>query len=91
MGTYVLWAFLALVVILAAVNLKRIRAGLIQARMFLREVRVEMQKVTWPTRNDLIGSTVVVMAAIVALTVAITLWDFVLSWVVRFVLSGGGA
>jgi preprotein translocase subunit SecE len=30
---------------------------------FLREVRVEMKKVTWPQRKEVIGSTAVVILA----------------------------
>jgi len=30
---------------------------------FLREVRVELKKVTWPARNEIIGSTAVVIVA----------------------------
>ena len=30
---------------------------------FLREVRVELKKVTWPSRNEIIGSTAVVIVA----------------------------
>jgi preprotein translocase subunit SecE len=30
---------------------------------FLREVRVELKKVTWPGRNEIIGSTAVVIIA----------------------------
>jgi len=30
---------------------------------FLREVRVELKKVTWPSRNEIIGSTAVVILA----------------------------
>ena len=36
--------------------------GLIgKALQFLREVRVELKKVTWPSRKQAIGSTVVVL------------------------------
>ena len=56
-----------------------------------REVRVEMQKVTWPTRNDVIGSTIVVLVAVIALTLIITAWDKVLSLVLRIVFQGKGA
>ena len=31
---------------------------------FLREVRIELKKVTWPTRKQTIGSTVVVMVLV---------------------------
>ncbi len=30
---------------------------------FLKEVRVEFKKVTWPQRNEIIGSTAVVIVA----------------------------
>jgi len=30
---------------------------------FIKEVRVEFKKVTWPQRNEIIGSTAVVIAA----------------------------
>lgn len=30
---------------------------------FLKEVRVELKKVTWPGRNEIIGSTAVVIVA----------------------------
>ena len=32
---------------------------------FLREVRLEMKKVTWPTRAEVLSTTVVVMIAVV--------------------------
>ena len=31
---------------------------------FLRDVRIEMGKVTWPTRKDLVQSTIVVLVAV---------------------------
>ena len=38
------------------------RGGPIQ---FLRDVVLEMKKVTWPTRNEVVSTTVVVMIAVV--------------------------
>ena len=38
---------------------------------FMRDVRVEMSKVTWPTRQDLVQSTIVVLVA-VAIAAAFT-------------------
>ena len=32
---------------------------------FLRDVRLEMKKVTWPTRSEVVSTTVVVMVAVV--------------------------
>jgi preprotein translocase subunit SecE len=35
---------------------------------FLREVRTELRKVAWPSRQELVGYTAVVMVAVVVLT-----------------------
>jgi preprotein translocase subunit SecE len=37
-------------------------------RQFLHEVRIELGKVTWPTRKDLIQSTIVVLVAVAIAT-----------------------
>lgn len=55
---------------------------------FLRDVRVEMGKVTWPTRKDLAQSTLVVLVAVAIATVYTGVLDFIfekaLSVVVNF-------
>jgi preprotein translocase subunit SecE len=84
-------SILVLVALLVAANWRKLQARWLETRKFLREVRVEMQKVTWPTRNDAIGSTIVVMTAVIVLGLIITAWDQVLSWVLHFVLQGKGA
>ena len=48
-----------------------------QLNMFLREVYVELSRVVWPTRNEVIGSLLVVLALIVAFSVYIGSVDFV--------------
>ena len=50
---------------------------------FLRDVRLELSKVTWPTRNELLMSTVVVLVA-VAIAGAYT---GALDWVFEHVLQ----
>jgi preprotein translocase subunit SecE len=53
---------------------------------FLRDVRVELSKVTWPTRAELIQSTIVVLV-FVAIAAAYTgALDFVFQRVVNFIL-----
>jgi preprotein translocase subunit SecE len=37
-------------------------------RQFLKEVRLELKKVIWPTRKELVGYTIVVLVAVVVLT-----------------------
>jgi preprotein translocase subunit SecE len=57
-------------------------------RTFYREVRVEMSKVTWPPRKELITSTGVVIVAVVIAGVYIGVWDFIWNLIVRAVKLG---
>ena len=54
---------------------------------FLRDVRIEMGKVTWPTRKDLVQSTIVVLVAVAIATAYTGVLDFVFSKAVDLVLS----
>ena len=53
---------------------------------FFKDVKVEMTKVSWPTRNELAGSTSVVIIAVILLAILIGLWDFVLSSLVNVLI-----
>jgi preprotein translocase subunit SecE len=53
---------------------------------FIAEVKSEMKKVAWPNRQELLGSTAVVLASTFALAVFIGVVDFVLSKVVNILL-----
>jgi preprotein translocase subunit SecE len=44
-------------------------------KKFLKEVRLELTKVTWPTANELRGSTAVVIVTVLIFTVFIYLVD----------------
>lgn len=44
---------------------------------FLREVRQELRKVTWPTRTELVQSTLMVLVILLALTGIIYIMDLV--------------
>jgi len=48
---------------------------------FFSEVRGEFGRVTWPTRDDLVNSTTVVILFSVAFGVFIGIFDLVLSYV----------
>jgi preprotein translocase subunit SecE len=54
---------------------------------FLREVRVELKKVTWPSRKQTIGSTVVVIILVMIISLFLGLVDFGLSNLIRVVLQ----
>ena len=53
---------------------------------FFSEVRTEMQKVTWPTREELIGSTAVVLVTMALLSTFIGVADFILSYILAIVM-----
>lgn len=50
-----------------------------RAVAFLRDVRAELAKVNWPSRDELVGSTTVVIVISVVFAVFIGLVDFLLS------------
>jgi len=54
---------------------------------FLREVRVELKKVTWPSRKQTAGSTVVVIILVFILGAFLGLVDISLSKLVQLVLA----
>jgi preprotein translocase subunit SecE len=59
-----------------------------QAAQFFREVKVELQKVTFPTRQETVGSTVVVLVLTVIMSVYLGLSDWILAQIVQFLLKG---
>ena len=53
---------------------------------FIKESRAELQKVTWPTRQELFMNTVVVLIAVVLVAVSIWIADTVFSILIRTIL-----
>ncbi|MEW6517431.1 MAG: preprotein translocase subunit SecE [candidate division FCPU426 bacterium] len=53
---------------------------------FLRESVAELKRVTWPTRKEILGSTLVVVVVVGILMVFIALFDFVLALLVRMLV-----
>ena len=53
---------------------------------FLREVREELLHVSWPTREELVGSAVVVFVGVALLASYISVCDFLLSKAARVLL-----
>jgi preprotein translocase subunit SecE len=56
---------------------------------FIKQVRAEAKKVTWPTRQETMTSTVAVFIMVVIASIFLFLADQLLSYVVRFVLGLG--
>jgi preprotein translocase subunit SecE len=57
-------------------------------RTFFREVKIEMSKVTWPPRRELLQATGVVIIAVVISAVYIGVFDFIWNVIVRAVGLG---
>ena len=54
---------------------------------FVNDVKLEMSKVSWSTKDELIGSTIVVLVSLAILTVFIGICDIVLSRIVNIIMS----
>jgi len=53
---------------------------------FLREVRTELKKVTWPSRKDTLSGTVVVLVAVIIIAIFLGIVDSGLSSLVKQLL-----
>jgi len=54
---------------------------------FLQEVRQEVGKVSWPTRQETLISTVMVLVMVLVASIFFLVADQIISWVVQFILS----
>lgn len=54
---------------------------------FLQQVRQEVNKVTWPGRNEVLISTAMVIVLVILASLFFLLSDQVMSWLVSLLLS----
>ena len=71
----------------AATPGNRVAGWVEQSRSFLRGVREELRKVTWPTREELIKATRMIVVLSIVLGITIGLMD----WVLQLILVEGVA
>jgi preprotein translocase subunit SecE len=57
---------------------------------FVREVRQELAKVTWPTRRELAVTTVSVFVMAIVMALFFFLVDQIIAWIVQVILGFGG-
>ena len=55
-------------------------------KQFLREVKIELKKVTWPSRKDTIYATIIVLICVLIFGFFLGMADLGLSRLVRLVL-----
>ena len=56
-------------------------------KQFFQEFRVEMKKVSWPTRKEVVASTGVVLVVVVIISSYLGLADLVFNRLLKFLLS----
>jgi len=54
---------------------------------FLREVKIELKKVTWPSRKQALGSTAVVIVLVILISLFLGVVDVTLSSLIRLVVK----
>ena len=54
---------------------------------FFKDIKLEMMKVSWPTKDELIGSTIVVLASLAVLSLFIGACDIILSKIVNMIMT----
>ena len=59
-----------------------------KAKDFLGEVKVEVKKVTWPSRKDAMGGTMVVVVVVIIMSIFLGIVDTLLSKIVEALISG---
>ena len=58
-----------------------------QTREFLSESRFELRKVVWPTRQEAMRMTWVVMLVVVVMSLMLAGFDVVIQWLIRLLLG----
>ena len=54
---------------------------------FFNDIKLEMSKVSWPTKDELIGSTIIVIVSLAILSAFIGICDIVLSKIVNIIMT----
>jgi len=68
-----------------------IKGKIESAKQFLREVKTELKKVTWPSRKDTLSGTVVVLVAVFVIALFLGLVDSLLSTLIKGLLKSAAS
>jgi preprotein translocase subunit SecE len=68
-------------------RMEKIRNWLLTAKQFFREVKVELKKVTWPSRKETIASTSVVLITVILVAFYLGIVDLGLSRLIKIFLD----
>jgi preprotein translocase subunit SecE len=56
---------------------------------FMKDSRMEVRKMVWPTRNETLQTTLMVMVIVLVLAIFLWIVDSLLGWGVKTLLGGG--
>jgi preprotein translocase subunit SecE len=59
----------------------------VSPRQYLAEVRGELRKVAWPTRHEVVNSTIIVLIAVTVMTSLIFGYDYISAKLVLFLFD----
>jgi preprotein translocase subunit SecE len=65
----------------------KIKLWVSKIKIFLSDARIELRKVTWPTRKQTIASTSVVILVVFIVSAFLGIVDFGLAKLIKFVLG----
>ena len=68
-----------------------IKGKIESTKQFLREVKTELKKVTWPSRKDTLSGTVVVLVAVFVIALFLGLVDSFLSALIKGLLKSAAS
>ncbi len=73
--------------VVAAVAVMSLTAKGRQAREFLSESMFELRKVVWPTRQEAMRTTGVILVVVAIVSLILSLFDLVISWGIKALLG----
>jgi preprotein translocase subunit SecE len=56
---------------------------------YLKEVRAELRKVTWPSRAEVLRLSTIVMVVLLISSAVMALIDYAFSWLMRLIIGLG--
>ena len=73
--------------VVAAIGVVAVTAKGRQGREFVSESLFELRKVVWPTRQETLRITGVILLVVVIVSLILSAFDLVISWVIRLLLG----
>jgi preprotein translocase subunit SecE len=67
--------------------MEKIKEVIEKITQFIKEAKIELKKVTWPTPKQTMASTAVVIILVFILSIILGIFDFVLAKAVKLILG----